>query len=188
MAPPCHLLLSSIALFLLPYLPQCSSAAVIRLHSANDIIDETCQRCGSADPNVDTALCISSLSADPSARDADLHGLAMISAKLVRAGVAGMDAGMAELREKEAAGSPRQSCLDACLGLFHDAMVDLDDAIAALQDRSYDDAKTKITATTDAPVTCNDEFKEQGLPALMEGESRRLFHQAVISLAIISLL
>ncbi|XP_037452090.1 putative invertase inhibitor [Triticum dicoccoides] len=186
---PSHIfLLTAAALLFVPPPAMSSTGAIIRLPYGDDIIAETCQRCGENNHNVDYALCVASLSADPTGRDADLHGLALISAKLVRAGVAGMDSGMAALRGKEATRSTRWSCLNACIDVFRDAMVDLDDAIAAIEDGSYSDAKMKMAATTDAPVTCNDEFKEQGLQPPMEGEGRRLFQHAVISLAIISLI
>uniref|UniRef100_A0A0E0MDE7 Pectinesterase inhibitor domain-containing protein n=1 Tax=Oryza punctata TaxID=4537 RepID=A0A0E0MDE7_ORYPU len=158
--------------------------------AAGDIVEDTCGECSRSNPNVNYTLCVSSLSGYPGSRGANLHGLALISAMPLRSGLATIASEARVLRDRAPPGSPARSCLESCMEVFRDAAYNLGNAVTAIESWRYGDAKTAMSATTDAPVTCEDEFKGQGMatpPAIM-AKTKPLFQQGVISLAIISLL
>uniref|UniRef100_J3L8R5 Pectinesterase inhibitor domain-containing protein n=1 Tax=Oryza brachyantha TaxID=4533 RepID=J3L8R5_ORYBR len=156
------------------------------------MVADTCARCSNGNPNVNYTLCVASpsTSESPGSGGADLHGLALISAMPLRSGLASIASEARVLRDRSAPGSAARSCLEACMAVFRDAAFDLGNAVAAMEAWRYGDAKTAMSAAVDAPVTCEDEFKEQGMtaPAGIKAKSKPLFQQGVISLAIISLL
>uniref|UniRef100_A0A0D9VB36 Pectinesterase inhibitor domain-containing protein n=1 Tax=Leersia perrieri TaxID=77586 RepID=A0A0D9VB36_9ORYZ len=158
--------------------------------TATDMVEETCGRCRRSNPNVNYTLCVASLSSYPGSRAADLRGLALISAMPLRSALAAISSSATDLRDTASPGSPVRSCLDACLGLFRHAALELRSAVAAVESWRYGDARTAMSAAVDAPVTCEDEFKDQAMdpPPAIKDKSNPLFQQGVISLAIISLL
>lgn len=162
-----------------------SPAAVAAV--GEDIVEETCGQCSRSNPNVNYTLCVSSLSGYPGA---DLHGLALFSTMPLRSALATIASEARVLRDRAPPGSPPRSCLDSCLEVFRDAAYNLGNAVAAIESWRYGDAKTAMSATTDAPVTCEDEFKGQGMatPPAIKARTKPLFQHGVISLAIISLL
>ncbi|KAF0895422.1 hypothetical protein E2562_012430 [Oryza meyeriana var. granulata] len=182
MTPHCFCM----AIFVMLIIAMSSSSPA----AAGDMVADTCERCSRSNPNVNYTLCVASLSSYPGSRRADLHGLALISAMPLRPGLAGIASEARELRDRAAPGSAARSCLEACMAVFRDAAYDLGKAVSAMEERRYGDAKTAMSVTIDAPVTCEDEFEEQGMatPPAIKGKSKPLFQQGVISLAIISLL
>ncbi|RWW41778.1 hypothetical protein BHE74_00052718 [Ensete ventricosum] len=148
------------------------------------IVGETCKQIARDDPNVDFTFCSRSLRSVHGSDGADLRGLAMISLKLAVANATGAGSRAKALLKGGGLSRYYKSCLAACGDVYADAVSDLRDAAGMIRSGRLVDARVHLSAAVDAPVVCEDGFRDGGLASPLTEEDGDLMQLAVIALAI----
>ncbi|OUZ99185.1 Pectinesterase inhibitor domain [Macleaya cordata] len=157
--------------------------------NGDDIISDTCQKAAASDPNLKYDFCVSSLQANPKSKTADLLGLGVISMELSSSNATYISSYIGKLLKDGQGVDPKaKKYLQDCLELYSDAIVDVQDAIKALNARDFMQANTQMSAAMDASTTCEEGFKEEkGLVSPLAKEDNDFFQLTAISLAITNL-
>ncbi|XP_004148520.1 putative invertase inhibitor [Cucumis sativus] len=163
---------------------------LIQLAYGLDIVQHSCKLAAKTDPYVDYKLCVQTLKASPNSKDAEFKDLVVISINQSKANATEIGSEISELmkRRSEKWGQYSLNCLKSCLELYSEAVSDLEKALKGLKMEDYETAKTGVSAAMDAPVSCEDGYKEKDGEVSPLSEINDGFFQLVaISLAFINM-
>ena len=163
---------------------------LVQLAYGLDIVQHSCKLAAKTDPYVDYKLCVQTLKASPNSKDAEFKDLVVISINQSKANATEIGSEISELmkRRSEKWGQYSLNCLKSCLELYSEAVSDLEKALKGLKMEDYETAKTGVSAAMDAPVSCEDGYKEKDGEVSPLSEINDGFFQLVaISLAFINM-
>ncbi|PIA32554.1 hypothetical protein AQUCO_04400030v1 [Aquilegia coerulea] len=166
------------------------SLLLLLLHGVfcDDLINQTCKKVVEGDPNVNLDFCTSTLQAVPSSHTADLDELVLISMNLTKANATHTISYIQRLLKQKMRPYTR-SCLIDCLELYSDAMSSLNTAMNDCKLERYYEANIQLSATMDAPTTCEDGFKQKkSTKSPLRKRNRDMFQLGAIALSIINML
>ncbi|KAL8268464.1 hypothetical protein R6Q59_002262 [Mikania micrantha] len=127
---------------------------------AQTLIHGTCKICSQQDPTVNYQFCTTSLEAAPGSRHTDVRGLGKIAIQLAQVNVTNTKSHIKILLKKKY-NSFVKMCLNDCLELYSDAVIDIKHALKSYKSKRYDEANALITSVMDATTTCENGFKEK---------------------------
>ncbi|KAD4982642.1 hypothetical protein E3N88_19313 [Mikania micrantha] len=98
--------------------------------------------------------------AAPGSRHTDVRGLGKIAIQLAQVNVTNTKSHIKILLKKKY-NSFVKMCLNDCLELYSDAVIDIKHALKSYKSKRYDEANALITSVMDATTTCENGFKEK---------------------------
>ncbi|XP_042486123.1 putative invertase inhibitor [Macadamia integrifolia] len=104
---------------------------------------------------------------DPKSHSADLPGLWIISAKLVKDNTTKISSRIEELLKSD---PDVKGCLRECKLHYSIAELNTKRAIESFESKNYKDANVAVSAALANATTCEDSFKESGLKSLLIAE------------------
>ncbi|XP_023534693.1 putative invertase inhibitor [Cucurbita pepo subsp. pepo] len=154
-----------------------------------DIVQRSCKLAAKRDPYVDYKLCVKSLRANPSSKDATFKDLVLISIEQSKANATAIGSEITGLLKGGGKwGKYSTSCLESCLEVYSEAVSDLKLGLVAVKMGDYETANTEVSAAMDAPLTCENGYNEKdGEVSPLTEKNGGFFQLTAISLAFISL-
>lgn len=156
-----------------------------------DIVQQSCKLAAQTDPYVNYKLCVQSLKANPNySKDANFKDLVMISINQAMGNATEIGSEISDLLKgsSEKWGKYSLNCLKSCLEIYSEAVSDLEKALGALKMEDYGTANTGLSAAMDAPMSCEDGYKEKdGEVSPLTEINDGFFQLIAISLAFINM-
>lgn len=135
------------------------------------LITEVCEKSKHKD------LCLSSLTADPNTKTADLSGLTLISIRLATSNGTNTSTYIQDMLRKEDLDPEVEQCLNDCSENYLDAVDQLDDSLAALTVRNYSDLEKWIGTAGDDADWCEGCFKDNAPQKAILSQRNKMFKQ-----------
>lgn len=158
---------------------------VVLCHSTmgDDLVQQACKKAADGDKALNYNFCVSTLEASPGSKGADLAGLVGIALDLTTKKATSIKSTITKLQS-----DPKvdKSALQDCAELFSDALDSLGQATSAFKSKDYGSALTQLSASLDAPDTCETGFKEKKAVSPLSKDDADCTQLNIICLAFIN--
>jgi pectinesterase inhibitor-like protein len=154
-------------------------------HFNNASVPDACKAAAASSSNIDLNFCVTSLQSDPTSSSADSLGLAKIATKLAAKNAKNTKTKIKKLLLDAAYGDMMPE-INTCRSLFSRMIYNLAVAADALSHSNYDDAKTYLSASLDAPCDCDDAFSKRKAPPVLANDDETVKQLTAIALALLN--
>ncbi|KAL1333392.1 hypothetical protein HN51_062219 [Arachis hypogaea] len=156
-----------------------------------NLISKSCKEASETDPDFSYGFCVNSLieaisKNHSSPQPNSIEDLVVIVIKLTKSNGTNIISKISRLlRNKNYLVDPYvRACLKDCFDLYHDSLYSLEDAAAAFRSKDFYTAITKLSAASDDPTTCEDQFKEKkGVSSPLTKDNQVYYQLNIIALA-----
>ncbi|KAF8028379.1 hypothetical protein BT93_E1101 [Corymbia citriodora subsp. variegata] len=129
------------------------------VRSANDIVQDTCNKIAASDPELNFDFCVKSLGSDPKSHEVDLEGLGLIGVELLQANFTGTIEYIKQLLKKKLE-PPLLKALSHCLDVYTSA--ERKDLISLYQAKRYGEVNIYVTKMMNSEEACDPQSSEKG--------------------------
>ncbi|XP_042517135.1 pectinesterase inhibitor-like [Macadamia integrifolia] len=134
-------------------------------------------------------LCISTLRSDPNSAKTNLTGLASISIRQTMASAVNISSQITNLLNTTMDDPNIQQCLSDCSQSYIDAIDQLIDSVASLDNKSYSDVNKALSAAMDDALLCQEGFSVDATnPSLLRDSTNKFTQLCSNALSITNLL
>ena len=156
--------------------------------SANDIVDQTCQKCANQSIILSSKLCSASLQVVPLSHAVDLQGLALIAMELSLENATNTLSSIKKLLNSPDFDEFALERLEDCLEMYSDAAWTIVNSIGAFLSENYELTKMWVSEAMEAASKCQEGFTEkEGEVNPLAKENYNLFQLCGIALCIVHL-
>ncbi|XP_073024755.1 putative invertase inhibitor [Primulina eburnea] len=156
---------------------------------SQNLIHSICQTSSKNDSNINYSFCKTSLQAAPASQCAALHGLGMISIRLVRYNVTDTRCYIKQLLKTKKWDPYVRQCLNDCFDLYSDAIPTVKLAMRYYNSKRFDDANIQISSIMEAATTCEDGFGEkEGVVSPLTKRNKDSFQLSAVVLSVMRII
>lgn len=163
---------------------------LLLVSATSDLVHKSCYEASKSNPaNIKLDFCVSAFEGNPKAKRAyGVADLVAISIETAIANATAIGSKISKLLDNKSGGTLARNCLKSCSELYSLAGSSLETGLDAFLAVDYGTANAEISAAMDAPVICEDQFKEKkGLVSPLTKENNKFYQLTAIPLAFMKL-
>ena len=149
------------------------------------ITKQTCTNAAKMDPKINYTFCLQALNSDPKSQSASLTDLGLISINLVKNNATNTLSLINRLIGDKTTSNKEKAALEDCSELFTDSIDEINEIVIDYSKKRFDDVYTKVSGVMTGADSCEEGFKDVGIPSVLTKQNDFVTGLGAVTLSIV---